>query len=522
MSEIKLVESPKCNICYEYYNSNSRNPIIFNCNHTVCNSCYIRLKIKKCPICKTKITSYATNLALRDCISEEPNIPSKVSNEANKENHENLFYCYNNHLLTYANKSCIIHFAEKDCLVCEKCDYSRCLDICLENKVKFYDSKCILNHKLKFSIKKSQSKCYRCKRQYLTTMNCKDCSIDQCLFCSNFKFSVKACLNNHELKWNPEKVKCSRCLVTEKGVGCKSCKYSICILCFDIEKKCTELLPIIQVVSVNSYVYFINMFTTEALKIRKGDCLLSLYSLDLVIISLNTNFFVYNLSGSFKYSFDTKMKINGMCSIEDDIICCTNGLIYQFYKVTNKEASLNRKIILEYENINLKTHNRFDSKLTKLSYYPPLKSLLINDRDNLYTFDIDKKDIKILFSCNFCYDIKHNYLYILNNEHDSNSSLKIFDFECLDNTCQAITYASPISLIKSIEKNEVLICVDNKIELLNIKFEKFMKSREVPIEGNISSIVNINEKMIGVVYEAQNKIVAFNIDNELIAFTWTL
>lgn len=186
----------------------------------------------------------------------------------------------------------------------------------------------------------------------------------------------------------------------------------------------------------------------------------------------------------------------------------------------SQKSTLNKKLsILDYYKLDFTQNLKFDAKQTKISYYSPLKSVLINDRDRLYTFDIDKKKFNTLINCKYYYDIYDNEVYILNNEKDN--EIQIMDLDSLDGLYNAVHFKFQIQSIKSINKNEVLIILDNSIAVHNTKYLNLRRRYDVSFEGKINSIIKINKKLIGIVYE--NKVVAFNLDKELVTtFSWTL
>ena len=46
----------KCNVCFDFYNSSDKKPILLNCGHSLCKSCLVRLENRNCSTCRSEIT----------------------------------------------------------------------------------------------------------------------------------------------------------------------------------------------------------------------------------------------------------------------------------------------------------------------------------------------------------------------------------------------------------------------------------------------------------------------------------
>ena len=46
----------KCNICFDFYDSSDKKPIVLNCGHSLCKSCLVRLENRNCSTCRSEIT----------------------------------------------------------------------------------------------------------------------------------------------------------------------------------------------------------------------------------------------------------------------------------------------------------------------------------------------------------------------------------------------------------------------------------------------------------------------------------
>ena len=61
-----LFEKIECVICYEAFDGEYREPIILDCDHTMCRACHDKLNSKTCPMCRAPSTDSRPNYALKD------------------------------------------------------------------------------------------------------------------------------------------------------------------------------------------------------------------------------------------------------------------------------------------------------------------------------------------------------------------------------------------------------------------------------------------------------------------------
>lgn len=491
--------TPKCKICYEYFNTKDRIPTILpSCGHSVCQICFTKLVVSvnkpKCPfdndsICTQKMVK---NHELLDVI-ESLNQSTKLPEDQKKHPLQ----------LIKVKKKCIKDGKLEKVFGCDLCKYYLCFNCC---GIKWSDKECVIGHKTKWVKKNYQ--CVKCDFNKTHGLDCLICAnFTLCLNCSNYTFPLDYCPNNHILEWNSEDKQCDKCSTVWVGMGCFLCSYFLCSLnCYKLnfnnnnlnnqviqnEKRFQKLntinVPniIICMLKLTDNLFatghqngFINIWnfnnysllhTFKSFTTSNPD---ENFVLFMVLISNSENLLFACINSSsyisiWNYSNTPKIivsffcahsrNISGLASIDPNLICTSaydgSIKIWQYY--INPKSNPKLLKILDCDSVNCIMN--FNNNYLISGHDELLNIWDINNRELLYSRDYFIVYIKTLNDENFIAG-NSNFIYIMN----ASSGMELQNFQ--------IDYSDIVTFLK-LNDSQLAILGENNIDIFNLQKAK--------------------------------------------------
>ncbi|OMJ84811.1 hypothetical protein SteCoe_13998 [Stentor coeruleus] len=284
----------ECSVCFEMYNSSTKQPIVLECGHTLCKECIqdIMKKMKECPMDRESITKplnqLKINYSLLEILSAIKSFNTNEETKTPKDNHKQVetieeihklpqyLCCSKMHQMEYREETStyyLIKFGTYNIFcdyckstwqggswhcnqcnfdICETCKSDQLKKECLEDDC---DMKCWNEHQLyyytntvEFYSRKNEIIGYvKCQKCYFnitdSSYSCRICNFDLCLQCKNDIIMPKKqkCPNNHYLTYKflayRDYLICNNCDIkfTISSYSCINCNYNLCSSCFTSE-----------------------------------------------------------------------------------------------------------------------------------------------------------------------------------------------------------------------------------------------------------------------------------------------
>lgn len=162
--ELKLLDL-NCPICWDTFNESTKEPLVYNCGHSICQKCYNKFKKTSCPLCKEYSSQPSKNFLILNIISKikEKVIDKITLSHQNECNHD---------FSISTEKECSLCNVFDEAFECEFCPFVVCSD-CMKEET--------LNGKKPSQIKRKLP-CYKCLGED-KTLNCPFCKVNICKKC---------------------------------------------------------------------------------------------------------------------------------------------------------------------------------------------------------------------------------------------------------------------------------------------------------------------------------------------------
>lgn len=363
--------------------------------------------------------------------------------------------------------------------------------------------------------------CITCQDEVFHCGKCKECDISYCLSCVGFKFSNKACFyhdkdnseikkvtSNHSIskintqnkdlnqmlisyfslnnKKQVEKEKevevlsiCSLCFHNNNiEYKCKSCDFSICNICYDIQNN--QILSYKILLSHNSILIQNLNITSLPYGILINESIEEVFSFKKVLISKFHIKPIFFKNTFFKSANNSSI---GSITSKETVLKLTKLNIYGFYdKISN------------FINLVLNTNSKFNIKSIKIQNDITISTMIIHDNLLILGSKCGKMSI---IELNFLLDV-----------HYSDSNILFFKFYKDHKVLN-----KQISYISSISKNEILISsYDSSFALI------IMKVNGEDNENTYFSYLKNIEKTI--VLQSRGSIIGYDENNNILCLLY--